>query len=210
MNYINEMKIQFLNKSVNEGLARVAVASFCAQLDLTVEVIADIKTAVSEAVTNAIVHGYENMCGFVTVCCAYSMTEIEITVSDYGRGIEDIEQVNKEYIPSEIDFETYFDDVIGASVAPRDKIDIQLKFSEHRFPYVLTKAIHKSQRVVDIDNRIVQISVIPNNELEALILSFGKDVEVLSPVEYRERIQGIIRESFERYYPVQIDCTTND
>ena len=84
MTYINEMKIQFLNKSVNEGLARVAVASFCAQLDLTVEVIADIKTAVSEAVTNAIVHGYENMCGFVTVCCAYTMTEVEITVSDYG------------------------------------------------------------------------------------------------------------------------------
>ena len=95
MNYINEMKIQFLNKSVNAGLARVAVASFCAQHDLTVEVIADIKTAVSEAVTNAIVHGYENMCGFVTVCCAYSMTEIEITVSDYGRGIEDIEQARR-------------------------------------------------------------------------------------------------------------------
>lgn len=124
--------------------------------------------------------------------------------------IEDIEQVNKEYIPSEIDFETYFDNVIGASVANREKIDIQLKFSEHRFPYVLTKAIHKSQRVVNIDNRIVEISVIPNNELEALILSFGKDIEVISPVEYRERIQGIIRESFEKYYPMQIDCTVNE
>lgn len=95
MTYINEMKIQFLNKSVNEGLARVAVASFCAQLDLTVETIADIKTAVSEAVTNAIVHGYENMCGFVTVCCAYTAMEIEITVSDYGRGIEDIDKARQ-------------------------------------------------------------------------------------------------------------------
>ena len=95
MTHINEMKIQFLNKSVNEGLARIAVAGFCAQLDLTIEVIADIKTAVSEAVTNAIVHGYENMSGFVTVCCAYSVTEIEITVSDYGRGIEDIEQARR-------------------------------------------------------------------------------------------------------------------
>ena len=97
MTYINEMKIQFLNKSVNEGLARVAVASFCAQLDLTVETIADIKTAVSEAVTNAIVHGYENMCGFVTVCCAYTAMEIEITVSDYGRGIEDIEKARQPF-----------------------------------------------------------------------------------------------------------------
>ena len=124
--------------------------------------------------------------------------------------IEDVEQVNKEYIPSDIDFERYFDDVIGASVAPREKICIRLQFSEHRFPYVLTKAIHKSQRVVDIDKRTVEISVIPNNELEALILSFGKDVEVLSPIEYRERIQGIIRQSFEKYYPVQIDCTTDE
>ena len=61
------MKIQFLNKSVNEGLARVAVASFCAQLDLTVEVIADIKTAVSEAVTNCIVHAYPEKIGNITL-----------------------------------------------------------------------------------------------------------------------------------------------
>lgn len=105
MTYINEMKIQFLNKSVNEGLARVAVASFCAQLDLTVEFIADVKTAVSEAVTNAIVHGYENMCGFVTVCCAYTTAEIEITVSDYGRGIEDIEKARRPLYTSCADLE---------------------------------------------------------------------------------------------------------
>ena len=124
--------------------------------------------------------------------------------------IVDIEQVNKEYIPSTIDFETYFDDVIGASVAAREKTDIRLRFSEHRFPYVLTKAIHKSQRILDLENRTVEISVIPNNELEALILSFGKDVEVLSPVEYRERIQEIIRESYENYHPVRIDNTKAD
>ena len=105
MNYINEMKIQFLNKSVNEGLARVAVASFCAQLDLTVETIADIKTAVSEAVTNAIVHGYENMSGFVTVCCVYNLSEIEITVSDYGRGIEDITEARRPLFTSSPDEE---------------------------------------------------------------------------------------------------------
>ena len=139
MTHINEMKIQFLNKSVNEGLARIAVAGFCAQLDLTIEIIADIKTAVSEAVTNAIVHGYENMSGFVTVCCAYSVTEIEITVSDYGRGIEDIEQARRPLYTSCADqersgmgftvMETFMDEVdvkssvgMGTTVIMRKKI----------------------------------------------------------------------------------------
>lgn len=116
--------------------------------------------------------------------------------------IEEIEQVNKEYIPTDIDFERYLDDVVGVSVSANGKIPIRLQFSEHRFPYVLTKALHRSQRVVDLDNRIVEINVIPNNELEALIMSFGKDVEVLSPLEYRKQIQEVIRESYEHYLPV--------
>lgn len=121
--------------------------------------------------------------------------------------IENLEQINKEYIPSDIDFETYLDDVVGVSVFPREKESIRLQFSEHRFPYVLTKALHHSQRIVDFDNRVIEINVIPNNELEALILSFGKDVEVLSPIEYRQQIQGVIRESYEKYFFVQNDCT---
>ncbi len=141
MNYINEMKIQFLNKSVNEGLARVAVASFCAQLDLTVETIADIKTAVSEAVTNAIVHGYENMSGFVTVCCVYNLSEIEITVSDYGRGIEDIAEARRPLFTSSPDeersgmgftvMETFMDSLevkssvgMGTTVIMRKKVQV--------------------------------------------------------------------------------------
>ena len=114
--------------------------------------------------------------------------------------IENLEQVNKEYIHSEIDFETYLKDVIGVSVLPAEKESIQLKFSEHRFPYVMTKALHNSQRIVDIDNRIVEISVIPNNELDALILSFGKDVEVISPITYRERIMGFIKDIYGSYF----------
>lgn len=121
--------------------------------------------------------------------------------------IENLEQINKEYIPSDIDFETYLDDVVGVSVFPREKESIRLQFSEHRFPYVLTKALHQSQRIVDFDNRVIEINVIPNNELEALILSFGKDVEVLSPIEYRRQIQEVIRESYEKYFLVQDDCT---
>ena len=71
----------------------------------------------------------------------------------------------------------------------------------------MTKALHNSQRIVDFDNHIIDISVIPNNELDALILSFGKDVEVLSPTSYREKIQTIIKETYEKYFTVQIDCT---
>ena len=65
--YDNEMKIEFLSKSNNEAFARISVAAFVAQLDPTLEEIADIKTAVSEAVTNAIIHGYEGKEDFIQV-----------------------------------------------------------------------------------------------------------------------------------------------
>lgn len=91
MAYKNNMKIQFLNKSANEGFARVAVAAFVSQLDVTVEQLADIKTAVSEAVTNSIVHGYEGMKGYITVECEIYDDEVTVKVSDCGRGIPDID-----------------------------------------------------------------------------------------------------------------------
>ena len=95
MTYTNKMKIQFLNKSANEGFARVSVAAFVTQLDVTVEQLADIKTAVSEAVTNSIVHGYEGLTGYVTVECELCDDTVYITVSDCGRGISDIELARK-------------------------------------------------------------------------------------------------------------------
>lgn len=114
--------------------------------------------------------------------------------------IEEIQQVNKEYIDSKDNIEEYLEDVIGVSVYPVEKENIQLKFSKHRFPYVMTKALHNSQRIVDFDNHIIEINVIPNNELDALVLSFGKDVEVLSPTSYREKILTIIKETYDIYF----------
>ncbi len=114
--------------------------------------------------------------------------------------IWDLEQMHKVYIPADIDFETYFDNVVGVSVFPEEIEVIRLRFSKHRFPYVATKALHPSQRIVDNENHIVEINVIPNNELEALILSFGKDVEVLSPARFREQILKIIGEAKNNYY----------
>ena len=88
--YDNEMKLEFLSKSSNEAFARIAVAAFASQLDPTIEEIADIKTAVSEAVTNSIIHGYENREGIVKVHCKIKDNRIIIEISDTGNGIEDV------------------------------------------------------------------------------------------------------------------------
>ena len=87
----NEMKLEFISKSNNEAFARISVAAFVSQLDPTIEEISDIKTAVSEAVTNAIVHGYEDEMGVVTIICKIHENEVYIEISDTGKGIENIE-----------------------------------------------------------------------------------------------------------------------
>lgn len=93
----NTMKIEFLSLSVNESFARTAVASFFSVLDPTVEELAEIKTSVSEAVSNAIIHGYKNEpAGNVTVECSYDNDRnLTITVTDRGVGIEDVEKARE-------------------------------------------------------------------------------------------------------------------
>ena len=93
--YENEMKLEFLSKSCNESFARITVASFVAQLDPTIEEIADIKTAVSEAVTNCIIHGYEDKEGIIKIECKIFVNSIKIEISDNGKGIDDIEQAKQ-------------------------------------------------------------------------------------------------------------------
>ncbi len=93
--YDNEMELNFLSKSNNEAFARITVAAFAAQLDPTIEELADIKTAVSEAVTNCIIHGYEDTEGIVKVKATLLGNVIEIEISDNGKGIEDIELARK-------------------------------------------------------------------------------------------------------------------
>ena len=88
--YENEMKLEFLSKSNNEAFARVTVAAFAAQLDPTIEELADIKTAVSEAVTNCIIHGYEDKQGIVKIKAKLKQNQIIIEISDQGKGIENI------------------------------------------------------------------------------------------------------------------------
>ena len=91
----NEMKLEFLSKSNNEAFARITVAAFVASLDPTIEEISDIKTAVSEAVTNSIVHGYEEKLGIINLRCKINDREVTIEISDNGKGIENIEMAKQ-------------------------------------------------------------------------------------------------------------------
>lgn len=88
----NIMEVKFSAKSENESFARIIVASFASKLDPTLDELADIKTAVSEAVTNSIIHGYdEDESKFVHIKCEIENKEISIIVEDFGNGIEDLE-----------------------------------------------------------------------------------------------------------------------
>lgn len=87
----NNMKLEFLSVSENEKFARTSVAAFAAQLNPTLDEIEDIKAAVSEAVTNAIIHGYKRATGFVYICCELENNTVKITITDKGFGIENID-----------------------------------------------------------------------------------------------------------------------
>ncbi|MDR1734582.1 MAG: anti-sigma F factor [Oscillospiraceae bacterium] len=88
---INEMKLELESRSINESFARATVAAFCSQLDPSLEELSDIKTAVSEAVTNAIVHGYAEKTGKVYITARiYADGMFEVAVKDKGCGIPDI------------------------------------------------------------------------------------------------------------------------
>ena len=86
----NEMRLEFISKGSNEAFARLTVAAFAAQLDPTIEELADIKTAVSEAVTNCIIHAYENKQGIIKIVSKLKKNQIIIEISDTGKGTEHI------------------------------------------------------------------------------------------------------------------------
>lgn len=106
MDVDNKVSIELMSISQNEGFARVAVAAFVSQLDPTVEEISDVKTAVSEAVTNSIIHGYNNKKeGIIKISAYIRDTELTITVEDFGMGIEDINQAREPLYTSKPELE---------------------------------------------------------------------------------------------------------
>lgn len=93
MKYENYIKVEFPSNSVNEGLARSVAGVFASQMDPTIDELGDIKTAVSEAVTNCVVHAYPSSIGKVLLRCRIlEGDKLEIVVKDWGRGIEDVEK----------------------------------------------------------------------------------------------------------------------
>lgn len=104
--YDNKVKIEFESRSQNEGFARVAIASFVAQLDPTVEELTDVKTAVSEAVTNSIIHGYDGKVdGIIEIEAMIIENSVRIIITDHGKGIEDIEKAVEPLYTSRPDLE---------------------------------------------------------------------------------------------------------
>ena len=126
--------------------------------------------------------------------------------------IQDYEKSEKPFRKNErYDFSTYFDDVMGATI-PNDEVikeTIGLRFTASRFPYVLSKPIHKSQKIVDEEDRIVEIQVRPTRELDQQLFSFIPDVEVLYPKWYRQQIKEKIEENLKKYLSMKKDCTDN-
>lgn len=119
---------------------------------------------------------------------------------------------NHTFKPNEgIDFEHYYDDVIGVTIPKDDveKLKIVLQFSKNQFPYIASKPLHHSQTIIDEEKCILSIEVRPTYELSQLILSFGNDVEVLEPASYRDEIIKIITDSLKKYNVLQIGCTHN-
>lgn len=133
-------------------------------------------------------------------------------ISNYA--LDRIQNFNVEedvaYIPNkEVDFEHYFDDVFGVTIPPSDveKIRVLLQFSKKQYPYIVSKPLHHSQEIVDVENRILAVEVRPTYEFTQLILSFGFDVQVLEPEPFKQEILANLRRNLQNYDEMQIDCT---
>ena len=133
----NEMETSFLSVAENEAFARVVIAAFAVQLSPTMTEIADVKTAVSEAVTNAIVHGYEGMRGMVTMKARIDGQLLSIEIADRGKGIPNVQQAMEPFYTTHPEQErsgmgfavmqTFMDDVEVHSVAGSGTIVILRK-----------------------------------------------------------------------------------
>ena len=141
----NEMEIRFDSRSENEGFARVSVASFLTQLNPTVEEVADVKTAVSEAVTNAIIHGYEQRVETVRIHCSIENQLFTVEISDCGKGIANVEKAMEPMFTTKPE-----DDRSGMGFsfmeAFMDTVEVESKVGEGT-SIKMTKTIGKGSRI---------------------------------------------------------------
>lgn len=141
----NEMEIRFDSRSENEGFARVSVESFLTQLNPTVEEVADVKTAVSEAVTNAIIHGYEQRVETVRIHCSIENQLFTVEISDRGKGIANVEKAMEPMFTTKPE-----DDRSGMGFsfmeAFMDSVEVESKVGEGT-SVKMTKTIGKGSRI---------------------------------------------------------------
>lgn len=139
--YDNKMKIEFESKSQNESFARVAVAAFISQLDPTLTELEDVKTAVSEAVTNAVIHGYENGAGTISIEVVLKGNETTIEIYDEGVGIENLEMAMQPLYTSRPDLER---SGMGFTVMETFMDGLEVKSEKGKGTKVIMKKIFKS------------------------------------------------------------------
>lgn len=114
--------------------------------------------------------------------------------------IESIETLKKEYINSDIDFNEYFEDIIGVTIQNENVLNIVLKVDKTLIPYITTKPLHGSQKIYDTENNFeVHLKLIPNYELETMILSFGEKIQVLEPIILVEKLKERINKMKNNY-----------
>lgn len=116
--------------------------------------------------------------------------------------MQGIEEVKQKFILNTIDFSEYFEDVIGVTVDKEAKIEkIQLRVNNDLYPYIQTKPLHGSQKIKEKGDKfaMIELELIPNYELESLILSFGEGIEVISPERLRERIRDRVQTTLNNY-----------
>ena len=150
--YDNEMNLEFISKSSNEAFARITVAAFVSQLDPTIDEIADIKTAVSEAVTNCIIHGYEDSQGIIKIHCLIQDNTITIEISDNGKGIEDINVAKEPLYTSKPNLER---SGMGFTIMESfmDELNIESVLNLGT-KITMKKTIKKAKNIVESENNI--------------------------------------------------------
>ncbi len=137
MNTKNWMKLEFPSESVNVLFARTAVAVFASQLEFTLDEIEDIKVAISEAVSNSVIHGYHEDYGTILLEARYDHTKLEISVEDFGHGIPDIVQAKE----------------AGYTTVPQERMGLGLVFiHEYMNTVSINSQLAKGTKVVMIKN----------------------------------------------------------
>lgn len=174
----NKIILEFLAKSQNEAFARVAVAAFVSQLDPTLDELTDVKTAVSEAVTNSIIHGYNNdESKFVKIEATIKDNEVNIIIEDNGVGIDDIDEAREPLFTSKPELER---SGMGFTVMESFMDSLEVSSERGRGTKVVMKKVFNTLNALDI---VLEDSNITLNDVENIMKSIKEESETETETE---------------------------